>query len=402
VLGAEPFAPTPIRSPAGHARSFGETERHLERLLDLVPITREYDATPLDRLGLPVWFAVTPLAADLTVHAGKGTCSQAARISAIMEAVERTSAESVEASRVRTASYLELGGRALDPELFDLPFDTAYAPDRTCSWIRGADLLTGRDAWVALDLVLSPAREGICVGPETNGLAAGNEPLEAVLHAVYEVIERDAAARDRFLRRYGEGSQIPLLRIVSPEGLPPIARAWAEELSAAGVQLTLQNITHDVDVPVFRALLTDPGFPGREGQATRFEGLGCDLDPERALTRAVCEAVQAHTGLLVGARDAFEGDAGAPVGRATFLERLLAPSVVERFESGGPLPDDLAGRLALVLERLRTTGFRHCVVVDLSRADVGIPVVRALLAGAAGPFGDTPRRPGLRLLRGLL
>ena len=53
------------------------------------------------------------------------------------------------------------------------------------------------------------------------------------------------------------------------------------------------------------ATITDSSFPGREGTPTRFEGLGAELDPAAALTRAVCEAAQAHAGYLVGARDVF-------------------------------------------------------------------------------------------------
>ena len=400
TVGPELSQPAPIRSPGGHARPYDETERRLERLLDLVPITRIYDAAPLDRIGLPVWSAVTPLAADLTVHAGKGASAQAARISAIMEAIERVSAEAVPLRRVRSAPFADLEAEALDPELFDLPFSTAYTREVPCSWIEGHDLLGARDVWVALDLVISPARERICTGPETNGLAAGNTVIEAVLHAVYELIERDAAAHERFLRRYGEGAQVPPLRLVSLDALPTSACAWIAQLQDAGLRVTVQELTHDVDVPVFRAVLTDRSFPGREGQAVRFEGLGCDLDPERALIRALSEAGQSHTAVLVGARDAFEGNR-EEMSTARFLERLLTRTVVEPFAGRARPPDDLTERLRIVLERLAKAGFRHCVMVELTRADLQVPVVRVLVPGAAGPVGETTRRPSLRLLRGL-
>ena len=51
---------------------------------------------------------------------------------------------------------------------------------------------------------------------------------------------------------------------------------------------------------------------------------------------------------------------------------------------------------------LRSAGFRHCVCVELTRPDLGVPVVRVLVPGAAGPYGHTTRRPPLRLLRHLL
>ena len=275
-----------------------------------MPVTRVYDATSLDSLGLPVWAAVTPLARDLTVHAGKGTTPVAARISAVMEAIERVSAESVDRRRVRTASFAGLTrrdpGGVIDPELFDLPYQTTYDPLLALSWISGSDLLAQRDVWVPLDLVISPASEGICTGVETNGLAAGNTYTEAVVHGLYEVIERDAAAHERFARLYADPSLTPPIRVVDPDSLPATPAGLVGLLRERGVRVTIENLAHDLDVPVFRATISDRSFPGREGTVWRFEGLGCDLDAERAVTRAITEAGQSHTVFLVGARDAFE------------------------------------------------------------------------------------------------
>ena len=396
----------PIRSPGGHAWSYEDTERRLAPLLARVPITRVYDATALDRLGLPVWGAVTPLARDLTVHAGKGMSARAARISAVMEAIERVCAEDVDPARTRRASYARLLAEerdgVLDPGAFDLPYDTRYRPERACAWVRGRDLLANREVWAALDLVLSPAREGVCRGPETNGLAAGNTVLEAALHGLYEVIERDAAAQRSFRRRYGEGDCAWALRVVAHEGLPGPVQAWIARLQACGIAVTLEDLTHDVEVPVFRAFLSDSAFPGREGQAIGFEGFGCDLDPAHALQRAVCEAVQSHTAVLLGARESFEGGETLVPSAARLFEWLLAASDRVQFAAGDAAPDDLEARLEIVLQRLRSAGFAHCACVELTRPDLGVPVVRILIPGAAGLYGHTSRRPPPRLLRHLV
>ncbi len=399
------FPPAPVRSPAGHALAYAETERRLEPLLDRVPITRVYDATALDRLGLPVWAAVTPLARDLTVHAGKGPTPAAARISAIMEAIERVCAEAVDPARIRRASYETLSCCAseavLDPEACDLPFGTGFAPARECGWVLGHDLLTDRPTWVALDLVISPAAEGICQGVETNGLAAGNLEVEAILHGLLEVIERDAAAHDRFGRRFAEDDAFPALRLIEPRGLPRTAARWCARLRRADLEVTIQDLRHDLGLPVFRVILSDSGFPGREGAATLFQGFGCALDAGHALTRAISEAVQAHTVMLVGAREAFEGDPEPPTSLGRLLQRLGGASSVGRF-SPTPreeVPGDLAGRLELVLARLLSAGLERCVVVDLTRPELGIPVVRVIVPGAAAPFGESARRPADRLLR---
>jgi YcaO-like protein with predicted kinase domain len=405
TIGPGQFGPARVRSPGGHAAAYEDTERRLATALARVPITRVYDATAVDWLGLPVWAAVTPLALDLTVHAGKGTTPAAARISAIMEAVERVCAERLDPWReLRVASYRALvaaGEPAIDPELFDLPFETAYRPGARLTWIGGHDLLAGGERWVPLDLVLSPAREGICTGVETNGLAAGNCHTEAALHALYELVERDALARQRFLRRCGDDGELPPLRVLARETLPAWVGATLADLRARGIQSAIQDLSHDLDVPVLRATLYDGAFPGREGRATVFEGLGADLDAARALERAVCEAAQAHTATVLGARDAIEGTARRPrLDREAFVRRLTRPTASVAFEPGSPVArNDLRAALEAVLGRLRGAGLGHCVVVDLTREELGIPVVRVLVPGLAGPYGETSRRPARRLLR---
>lgn len=394
-----------MRSPAGHALPYAETERRLEPILDRLPITRVYDATALDRLGLPVWAAVTPLARDLTVHAGKGATPTAARISAVMEAVERVCAEAVDPARVRRASYDALRRSAaeavLDPEACDLPFDTRFHPGHEYGWVLGHDLLAGRPTWVALDLVVSPPAEGMCRGVETNGLAAGNLEVEAILHGLLEVIERDAAAHDRFGRRFAEDDAFPALRLLEPRSLPRDAARRCARLRCAGLEVTIQDLRHDLDLPVFRVVLSDPDFPGCEGAVTLFQGFGCDLDAGHALTRAIGEAAQAHTAMLVGARETFEGDAEPPTSLGRLFQRLGGRSSVVSFSPtpAGEVPRDLAGRLEIVLARLRAAGLGRCVVVDLTRPELGVPVVRVIVPGAAAPFGESARRPAVRLLR---
>jgi ribosomal protein S12 methylthiotransferase accessory factor len=56
-------------------------------------VTRVGEITGLDRIGIPVWFAVRPNARTLSVSQGKGLSDAAARASAVMEAVELAHAE---------------------------------------------------------------------------------------------------------------------------------------------------------------------------------------------------------------------------------------------------------------------------------------------------------------------
>jgi YcaO-like protein with predicted kinase domain len=401
------LGPAPIKTEAGHARALDETDRWLAPILDRVPVTRVYDATSLDAIGLPVWAAVTPLARDLTVHAGKGTTALAARISAVMEAIERVCAERIEPERIRRATFAALHDEdpagVVEPTAFDLPFETVYHPGRSISWTLGYDLRAAREVWVPLDLVISPAAEGVCLGVETNGLAAGNNHTEAIVHALYEVIERDAMAHARFRNLYADPSVAPPLRRVAIDTLPAWPSESVRHVRSRGIEITIDDLTHDMAVPTFRATLADRSFPGREGQIWRFEGLGCDLDSERAVSRAISEAAQSHTALLVGARETFEdGERHARRTPAGLVQQLLRKPQTIAFEHECCDTDDLYDVMMLLLERFERVGLTRVVVVDLTKPDLGIPVVRMLVPGLAGPYGETARRPPLRLLRSLV
>lgn len=404
-LGAGSFGPTPAVSAAGHGRTFEETWAWLEPILPRVPVTRIYDATPLDVLGIPVWSAVTPLARDLTVHAGKGATPLASRISAAMEAVERICAETIEPHRLIRASYRRLKeeqSRVLDPREFALPFRTRWDEDLVVSWVGCYDLMSDSHHWVPADLVVSPGVEGVRAGTETNGLASGNTYTEAVLHALYEVVERDAVAEEEFYLIHHDPLHSPPrpVRLIDPSTLPPESRAWMDRLVDAGLRVQIQDCRAGTDINVFGIIIVDDGYPGLEGEALTFAGYGADLDPERAVLRAVTEAAQAHTGVILGARDEFEGMRPLPERPAMLRRRLdlLYGDGTLHFPAGDGSSGDLHADLAEVLRRLWASGRRRCLVTELTRPDLAVPVVRVLVPGLASPYPDSSREPTPRLL----
>ena len=199
------------RDSFGRTFSLNRTERSLESAIRLIPVTRVSNLTPLDRLGLPAFSAVTPLAKDLTTHMGKGPDIQSARISALMEAVERTSAETVSPSLLVDGSYVELAEQAgthpVNPENFDLPGHAAYDEETQYEWVESHDLVSDEPCLVLADLVVSPPSFGVLSHSDTNGLASGNTILEAVNHAICETIERDAISQVEFSACFGDDEQ---------------------------------------------------------------------------------------------------------------------------------------------------------------------------------------------------
>jgi ribosomal protein S12 methylthiotransferase accessory factor len=409
-LSADPFrfrsalkaSPDTCRS-----RPLAETEARALAAAKAIPVTRISDLTPLDPLGLPAVVAVTPLARDLTTHAGKGLDLQAARVSALMEAIERASAEDIAEARTRRASYRALarsrgGLRPLDPRRFDLPTDSTYREDREFSWVVARELISGSDALLPLDLALNPPREGLLRHADTNGLASGNSVLEAVLHALCEVVERDTLSQIEFGVRFGATLCTPTSRRVRDTSLPAFAEPWLERVRENGLDLVVHHLPSDIEIPTLRAVVLDPAFPAPSGpRPAYFPGFGTHPDTRVALARALTEAIQSRLGFVQAARDSFNTLASSPellTRRRTdlFPGERIEFSTIQSFES----PDVLADFHA-VCRALARAGFHEVYAVELTQPELALPVVRVRVPGLAC-FLVNEQRVGFRCLRHLV
>lgn len=386
----------------GRTAPLAETWARLRPLLPVIPVTRVSDLTPLDRLNLPTYSAVTPLARDLTTHMGKGRNRESARISALMEAVERISAESAPAPDCRRDSLLDLGEEAADPRDFVLPRGTGFDPGKAIEWVRSWDLMANRPTWMARDLVVSPPSGEIMSHVDTNGLASGNTLLEATVHALCEVIERDAVSQLDFISAFGDVApgSFPRLRL---DSLPPGMDQLMGPIRREGLRLEINDIRSDVLIPVFRAMIIDTDYPGRRGaQPLLSPGYGANTDATLAMSRAITEAVQARIGFVQGARDSFNA--------SPFLTRRASQRLQEQLDAPDSIPfesvettshGDLLADLQYLLESLRSIGVSSVIATDLTRADWGIDVVRVRVPGLT-QFAVHRNRIGERCLRHLL
>ena len=237
----------------------------------------------------------------------------------------------------------------------------------------------------------------------TNGLAAGNVPVEAQLHALYEAIERDAIARWRTAG--GPGAAI-----VRPLALETVAdvelEALLERIAVAGIAVAAWDVTSDIGVPVFVALLVPRG--GGPLGAEAELGSGAHLDPGVALSRALTEAAQTRLARIAGARDDFEPesyDAEARRRRRVEAQDWLAlgrrrPIGWRAAVDGFALAPgtDLKVDLETVLGALAGAGLAEAVWVDLTRPALRLPVGRMIVPGLEGPWLPGRYRPGARAL----
>jgi ribosomal protein S12 methylthiotransferase accessory factor len=367
---------------------------------DRVPITRIADITPLDVLGVPVFASVTPLARDLTTHLGKGLEKKAAEVSAVMEAIERVSAEEFEGES-RCATYVELtssGAAVADPLSFDLPPQTSYRPDLPFEWVEGWELVSARPIWVLADLARSPAQEGILDQVDTNGLAAGFKRGPAVRSAILEIVERDAVSQHHFVQQYGNEADVgPVRRRIDVSSLPPMPRALAERAKQANLELIVEDLTSDLGIAVISSTLVDPCYPSAAGPMRLVvEGWGADLQAEAAVTHAILESYQSRLGVIHGARDSYNQVQSSPGAKRDSCDALHDFSTIP--DTRAP---DLETEIDLILGKLQSAGLKQAIVIDLSRQSLDLPVVRVRVPGLS-LFAIDHRRVGWRSGRYLL
>ena len=266
--------------------------RHPDRTWDLVApllggfgVTRVSDITGLDILGVPVWVATRPLATTLAVSQGKGRTAALARVSAVMESIELWHAENVRPASVHrrtTARDLALPYRLADVDTVPGSLLDDSSP---IDWIEATDARTGRPTPLPADLarLSGPPPSGWRppgLAQNSNGLASGNSRVEAVLHALYELVERDALSRAST-----SADRIP----VDPASLPEEAGAeMVAGIRRSGADLDVVRIANRFGVPTFAARVWSPDFP------ISCLGYGAHLSPEVGVSRAVTEAAQSR------------------------------------------------------------------------------------------------------------
>ncbi|MER6912740.1 YcaO-like family protein [Streptomyces sp. NPDC000594] len=353
---------------------------------------------------------------------GKGDRDQA-RTGALFEALEHylSGLHGLRTEEIRTVRAHRL---AAGPLAADLPVSLlAEAPDGEVGCLPYDSLTGGPEVSVPVFLSMPDylGQEGraarrrsgdtydyrsVCRYSVNNGWAAGSEPVEATVHAINELIERDALSlllAGQFLRARPER----LVR-VDPTTLPaPVAGLLDFAMTATGRTVHLIDMTTDLGVPAYMAYLPAPA-----GLPARVCGWGASLSRRYAITRALTELVQLHC--TIPLREEFahllpeRRDDTVPYPRlhACYLSDFTAalPGAELRPFEDTRAPATPAGHLDRLLSVLRANGlsvFRreHYVTEHIAVVNVLVPGLERFMLVTDGHL-VVPGDRGLAVARG--
>lgn len=391
--------PAPKHAPYGVVRTIppSETIKKITPLMPLIGVTRVAEVTQLDRVGIPNFMSVRPRDSGpgISYYNGKGVTRTAAKAGAMMEAIERYSGERCDLPIIY-CDYSEIirHGPAVDPRQLLVPQVRKYQATLKLEWVEGFDLISRVPTYVPLNAVVCPYEappEKILYYASTNGLASGNTIEEALCHALCEIVERDALAisltalelapavrevllsvglKPRSLARSGR-ERFPL---VSLDNLPQAATLLVQKLRAAGLRIYLRDITSTAGIPTLDCTIV-------ENDNLVHGGCGTHPDARVALTRALSEAAQSRVACIQGGREDLP-EVVRP--RSAFdPDEIYGGGEMRAFSSIRSYEHDRVDQdVRFLIRRLKQAGFRQAVALDLTRPEVGVPVVRVVVPEA--------------------
>lgn len=367
-----------------------DTFNRIQPLLGPMGITRVANVTGLDRVGIPVYNSFRPHSRSISVSQGKGFEPMAAKVSAIMESVETFHAESM-ANPVLYGSVNEMKDQfdLADTDNMARAGSKALSDDVSIFWTEGENLFDQSACWLPLEPVSTdytlPYKKGSgYFAANTNGLASGNSLNEAICHAIYEVVERDAEALwNQLPDRKQAATGIDANSIDDAN-----CRWLLDQFKAANIEIKIWDLTRDTNLPCFTCLAmgdendwADPEF-----------GTGCHASKEVAMARALTEAAQARATFIAGSRD----DVGLSEyqlkqrqkRRNQGLKQLQTFQATRKFDQiithdNEHIDEDLD----MCLNQLVSIGIRQVLAVNLSKPDFGIAVVKVIIPRLEGAYG---------------
>ncbi|MEU1265954.1 TOMM precursor leader peptide-binding protein [Streptomyces cellulosae] len=335
-----------------------------------------------------------------SLSGGKGLTDAEARTSALCESVERYSGTRHGDEPVVVDTLRSLGAQALHPNACQLyadrqfrerdrwnrsgsPFHHVPEPfdvDRPVEWTPVWSVTGQCQRLLPTSMLYFPSGPPGPHGPyaDSNGNAAGSSPEDALVQGFLELVERDAVALWWYNRTRQPGIDLESF------GEPYIGRL-RDGYRKLGRELWALDLTSDLGIPAVVALSRRTEGPTED----IVFGFGAHFDPALALRRALTEMGQLLPAVGAGRPGGGYG-VSDPLPVRWWRQATLAnqPYLAADPASAPRTPGDwhYVARTDLLDDVRAVTGIvegrgLELLVLDQTRPDVGMPVVKVLVPG---------------------
>jgi thioglycine synthase len=368
----------------------------------------------MDKLYIPNYSCVLPGTEDyIWVYSGKGPTKKHAKVSAIMESIERYSSLPTNYYGKfisGTFNKLKQSYNILHPEEVVEPLTFDFHNNMVMDYVKGYDIICRENILVPAALALfrytpnSPSLNPFAFH-HTNGLASGNVFEEAVCHALCEVIERDAISLAQLrasaipfhilnniyhnFQRHGYNiNPISKEQFIDDNSIFPDVKISQEDFHQVtklintfkkfNIRLIIKDITTDIKIPTFNVACVewishDYGYLA--------EGHGTHPDKRIALLRAITEVSQTRAANIQGARDDLRkihyNDNNTDDKNA--WQFMASEKTINFSDIITYLNEDILDDINLIIKFFKIVGLKKAIIVNLTNPKIKIPVVRAIV-----------------------
>lgn len=300
------------------------------------------------------------------------------------------------------ASYeaLRYNHQVADIASLNLCQESSFHPNKETSWIEATNLKDFDKQLVPFELVHTNFTEPRIPGfgafiSSSNGLASGNCYLEAILHGIYEIVERDQITL--WLLRDKDTNKSSRIKLSTIEYNP--VTEIINNAEARGLYIAIWDISSDIGLPCFACTVISSNDHHFGNFVT--SGYGCHTDKNIALSRAVTEAFQSRLTMISGARDDNFWDQYEEVRNINKNKRTIDAIVADpesqdfskiKTSTYASLNEEFND----VLYRLRIAGFKDVFVTDLGKKEFNILIVRIIIPGLEYKITNPKYAPGKR------
>ncbi|MGY0019276.1 TOMM precursor leader peptide-binding protein [Streptomyces sp. YJ-C3] len=340
------------------------------------------------------------LAGLRSLSGGKGLTDSEARASALCESVERYSGTRHGDEPVVMDTLRALGDQAVHPNSCQLyadrqfrerdrwnrsgsPFHHVPEPfdeNRPVEWTPVWSLTEQRHRLLPTSMLYFPSSAASSQAPyaDSNGNAAGGSPEDALLQGFLELVERDAVALWWYNRTRQPGIDLDSFD-------EPYIERLRDGYRKLGRELWALDLTSDLGIPAVVALSRRTEGPTED----IVFGFGAHFDPAIALRRALTEMGQLLPAVGAGRPGGGYGITDplpvrwwqqATLANQSYLtpDPATAPRTPAHWTYVGR--SDLLDDVQAITELVGAKGL-ELLVLDQTRPDVGMPVVKVLVPG---------------------